>query len=78
VSFYVEVMCDERKSWSPENHAKGPLRNRCRTDCNDNPQGPTARDAAAEARAQGWKVRGKYACCPSCLKEPVLNRGVEV
>lgn len=66
MSIYVEIMCDELREW-PEN--SGYIYNRCVTNRGDNPQGSTVSDAKKEAKKQGWKVIGNYACCPACLKE---------
>ena len=65
MSLYVEIMCDELKEW-PEN--SGHLYNRCTTHRGDNPQGGSIAEAKKEAKLQGWKISGNYACCPDCLK----------
>lgn len=67
MSFYVEVMCNERKPWPNTPAYAGKIVNRCLSDRGDNPQGRDLKSAAYAAREEGWIIRRpRYACCPPC------------
>ena len=66
MGLYVEVMCDVRREGSDP---KDMLSAFCWSDNNNNPQGPTVKDAKAEAKARGWLVGPRRkAVCPNCRK----------
>ncbi len=69
MAFYVEVMCSEQKDGSVKPMDEYALIHRCWSHRGDNPQGADIRSAVAEARRQGWTVRGRYACCPGCVPD---------
>ena len=69
MGLYVEMMCDVRKAWPRTDAYRGKLENRCISDRSDNPQGHTIAEARREAKQQGWKLNGDWACCPNCWKK---------
>lgn len=64
MAFYVEVMCDVRT----EGCLPKGLDHICYSNAGDNPQGVDKTTATREARRHGWVVRGRWACCPGCLR----------
>ncbi|RWK39292.1 hypothetical protein [Mesorhizobium sp.] len=68
MGLYVEIMCDERKNWPGTPEYAGKIEHRCWSNRNDSAQGYSVAQARKEAKKQGWKIIGRYACCPGCLK----------
>ncbi len=69
MGYFVEVMCDVRKSWPKHAKYASKLVPRCLTDRNENPQGRTLNEAKTAARKEGWMVGlNGAAICPKCRK----------